>query len=268
MITAAQLLSIAPSTPRIHLEAITQSLNEVAALEAIDTPLRMAAFLSQLLHESGQFHFRSEIWGPTPAQNRYEGRRDLGNTRAGDGYRFRGRGWLQLTGRANYRTYGKQLGIDLENHPDWAAADDIAMRVAGLYWRLRGINKRADRADLEAVTRAVNGGLNGLSERRVYYRAALDVLQSMPARAPRRVFLEGAEVTGRRIALQSGVVVNAVDSSRIYVYTPVKLRVTPSSVPDAGRVFLNAVEITGQRVRSGSLTVNALEAEKLFVEIA
>lgn len=91
----------------------------------------------------------------------YEGRKDLGNTQPGDGVRYKGRGFIQLTGRANYRTYGQALGIDLEGNPDLALRPDVAAKVLAEYFKRRGIVPMADRGDWQAVRRAVNGGLNG-----------------------------------------------------------------------------------------------------------
>lgn len=140
----------------------------VAALEGaviLDTGLRLAHFLAQSGHETLGFTRMVEIWGPTPAQRRYEGRTDLGNVRAGDGYRYRGRGVLHVTGRDNYRRFGAIVGVDIESQPERAAEPAIAMALGGAYWTSRRINAAADRDDVEAVTRLVNGGLNGLDDR-------------------------------------------------------------------------------------------------------
>lgn len=141
----------------------------VAALEGaiiLDSGLRTAHFLAQAGHETAGFSRMVEIWGPTPAQRRYEGRADLGNTRAGDGFRYRGRGVLQITGRDNYRRFGALIGVDIESQPDRAAEPAIAMALACAYWTSRRINAAADRDDVEAVTRLINGGLNGIDDRR------------------------------------------------------------------------------------------------------
>lgn len=138
--------------------------------------LRFAHVLAQLAHESGGFRYMEEIWGPTPAQKGYEGRADLGNTQRGDGFLYRGRGPIQMTGRANYRTYGRLLGIDLERRPDLAAAPSIGLQVSVAYWTARGLNALADRDDIEAVTRAINGGVNGLSDRKARLAVAKGLL--------------------------------------------------------------------------------------------
>lgn len=140
----------------------------VGALEGaviLDSGLRLAYFLAQSGHETLGFTRMVEIWGPTAAQRRYEGRADLGNIRTGDGYRYRGRGVLHVTGRDNYRHFGGLIGVDLEGQPDRAAEPAIAMAVGGAYWTSRRINAAADRDDCEAVTRLINGGLNGFDDR-------------------------------------------------------------------------------------------------------
>ncbi|GAA3265828.1 glycoside hydrolase family 19 protein [Sphingomonas yabuuchiae] len=140
----------------------------VSALEGaiiLDAPLRLAHFLAQAGHESAGFTRMYEIWGPTPAQRRYEGRADLGNVKAGDGFRYRGRGILQITGRDNYRRFGKLIGVDIESQPDRAAEPAIAIALACAYWTSRRINAAADRDDIEAVTKLINGGLNGINDR-------------------------------------------------------------------------------------------------------
>src|SRR5215471_17993642 len=146
---------------------------------AIDAPLRAAAFLAQLAHESGQFRFMEEIWGPTPQQLRYEPTSSLatalGNTEAGDGKRFKGRGPIQVTGRANYLRFGGLLGVDLVTTPEQAALPELAFRIAGLYWSKKGLNELADQGTDDAfreITRRINGGFNGLADRQQFYAAA------------------------------------------------------------------------------------------------
>ncbi|WP_239017717.1 glycoside hydrolase family 19 protein [Sphingomonas aracearum] len=117
-----------------------------------------------------------EIWGPTAAQRGYEGRKDLGNTQAGDGVRFKGRGPIQVTGRANYRTYGRAIGIDLERRPDLASVPSIGLMASCAYWSAHNLNSFADRDDVEGLTRAINGGLNGLADRKARLIAARTLL--------------------------------------------------------------------------------------------
>jgi predicted chitinase len=137
-----------------------------------------AMFLAQMAHESGNFGYDEEIWGPTAAQKGYEGRSDLGNNQPGDGYKYRGRGYIQLTGRANYKQYGKILGVDLENNPDLAKDPNIAARIALEYWKKRVDRKAAQNGDVKKVTYNINGGYNGLSDRQSKYESYIKKIQS------------------------------------------------------------------------------------------
>src|SRR5438552_406834 len=118
MVSDSELSQIMPHLARAKRDLYLEPLQRAMAEFAINTFLREAAFLAQIAHESAELRFMEEIWGPTPAQRGYEGRADLGNTQPGDGKRFKGRGPIQLTGRANYRSYGQRLGVDLESHPE------------------------------------------------------------------------------------------------------------------------------------------------------
>lgn len=142
----------------------------------IDTPQRQAMFLSQIGHESGGLHWVVEIWGPTEAQKRYEVRHDLGNTQTGDGFKYRGRGLLQTTGRANYKDTGDALGVDLLSQPELLGQPALAARSAAWFWSAHGLNEIADTGDFVLATRRINGGTNGLLERLALYDAAQAVL--------------------------------------------------------------------------------------------
>ena len=141
----------------------------------IDTLLRQAHFLAQCAHESAGFTTTVELGGPSYFA-RYDGRHSLGNTQAGDGAQFRGRGLIQLTGRRNYQHFGALLGVDLIAHPAQAAAFPIAAQTAALFWREHSLNAHADRDDLLGITRAINGGLNGLASRRAFLGLAMTAL--------------------------------------------------------------------------------------------
>jgi putative chitinase len=142
----------------------------------INSPLRLAHFIAQACEETMGFKYLREIWGPTPAQTRYEGRVDLGNTHPGDGHLYLGRGIFDLTGRANYVRVGRALGIPLETQPELASDPTVAVRVACYYWQSHNISAMADADDIEKVTRAVNGGLNGFADRKMYYERAHKIL--------------------------------------------------------------------------------------------
>lgn len=121
----------------------------------------MAAFIAQIGHESGQLVYVREIWGPTPAQTKYEGRADLGNTVPGDGLKCRGRGLIQITGRANYAACGEALGLDLINHPELLEQPQYACMSAAWFWATKGLNTLADAGDFDRITKRINGWLNG-----------------------------------------------------------------------------------------------------------
>ena len=157
-------------------EAFLPHIEAAMAEFDIDTPARQAAFLSQVGHESGGLRWLTELWGPTPTQERYEGRKDLGNTEAGDGYKYRGRGLLQTTGRYNYQKTGEALGLDLLANPGLLAEPEAAARSAAWFWRVRGLNDLADAGDTMVITRRINGGLNGYAERLALYELAQQVL--------------------------------------------------------------------------------------------
>lgn len=172
-LTKAQLLAIMPLAKRVA-DAYLPHLNFAMREASITTPLRRAAFLAQLAHESLQLKFMEEIASGAA----YEGRVDLGNTHPGDGRRFKGRGPIQLTGRNNYRDAGRALGIDLLANPKRAADPDVGFRVAGWFWTTRGLNALADKRDFDRITRRINGGLNGKADRDRYYAVARRVLRA------------------------------------------------------------------------------------------
>lgn len=128
----------------------------------LDTGLRLAHFMGQCAHESGGFRYMEEI----ASGQAYEGRKDLGNVVPGDGKRYKGRGPIQLTGRANYRAFGREVGIDFESHPEIVALPSIGLMAAVRYWNSRGLNALADADDLVGITRKINGGERGLDDRK------------------------------------------------------------------------------------------------------
>ncbi len=142
----------------------------------ITAPVRLAAFLAQVGHESAGFQYTREIWGPTRAQKRYEGREDLGNTKPGDGSRFRGRGLIQITGRANYQKASVALGIDAVANPQLLEEPAMAARSAAWWWAAHGCNEIADNGTLRQLTIRINGGTNGLDDRKERWERAKAVL--------------------------------------------------------------------------------------------
>ena len=154
------------------IDGLVQYLPDVMDEYEINTRLRIAHFLGQLAHESDHFRTLEEY----ASGDSYEGRRDLGNTKRGDGRRFKGRGPIQITGRYNYRKYGNILGVDLENNPELALTPEIGVKIAAEFWNQNGLNDWADQDKIKVITRRINGGYNGLNERINKVERAKDLL--------------------------------------------------------------------------------------------
>lgn len=151
--------------------AITWAAPLNAAMQkfGIDTPARQAALLAQIGHESARLRHVRELWGPTPAQSRYEGRKDLGNSQKGDGFKYRGRGLIQVTGRANYTKAAAALGLPLVAQPELLEQPQNAANSACWFWQSNGLNAFADSGDFVGLTRRINGGTNGLADRQALW---------------------------------------------------------------------------------------------------
>ena len=174
-ITVQQLLLILPNAGQVagvYVPVLNTAMNRYQIVGA----KRVAAFIAQIGHESGQLKYVKEIWGPTAAQTRYEGRADLGNTQPGDGSKYRGRGLIQITGRANYKACGDALGLELINHPELLEKPQHACMSAAWFWATKGLSTLADEGKFETITRRINGGVNGLTDRQMLYARALKVL--------------------------------------------------------------------------------------------
>lgn len=178
-----EIISICTGSRIDRAQRFAADLSAGMALYGIDTPARQAAFLAQIGHESGGLKYTSELWGPTPAQSRYEGRADLGNTQPGDGSRFRGHGLIQTTGRANHaratyrlrQRFGAEVP-DFEASPEALAEPRWAVLSACDFWDDKNLNVLADSGDFEKLTRRINGGINGLADRQALHTAGLRAL--------------------------------------------------------------------------------------------
>jgi|DEB0MinimDraft_10_1074344.scaffolds.fasta_scaffold00353_3 predicted chitinase len=135
----------------------------------INNPTRLRMFLAQMGHESQHFQRLKENRSDASAERKYgmytSVGKKLGNTQPGDGAKFKGRGIIQLTGRYNYTHYGKALGIDLINNPELAADPKVALEIAAMYWKDKGLNELADQGNFREITRRINGGYNGYDDR-------------------------------------------------------------------------------------------------------
>jgi putative chitinase len=170
--TAEQLKQIATHATQANIATYAPILNRYMHKYNICGKLREAAFMATIIHESGSFKYVREI----ASGSAYEGRRDLGNVHKGDGVRFRGRGLLQITGRANYKQVSDALGVDFIANPELLEQPEYAAESACWWWSNRGLNRLADAGKFKEITRAVNGGYNGLADREKWYKKALEVL--------------------------------------------------------------------------------------------
>ncbi|WP_054889814.1 MULTISPECIES: glycoside hydrolase family 19 protein [unclassified Pseudomonas] len=174
-----QLQQILPSAG-LKAGVFAPVLNAAMGKFGIVTPVRQAAFIAQVGHESGQLRYVREL-----GNDKYLAKYDtgplaarLGNTPAadGDGQKYRGRGLIQITGLDNYLRCGEALGLDLVNQPELLEQPQYAAASAAWFWQQKGLNTLADRGDFETITRRINGGLNGQAERLVLWTRARKVL--------------------------------------------------------------------------------------------
>jgi putative chitinase len=165
----AKCLPYANST---SIERYGFKLLEAMETYDINTQRRQAAFIAQVAHESGSLRYVREI----ASGEAYEGRADLGNTEPGDGKRFKGRGLIQITGRANYKAISAALAYDFVSHPEDLELPGPACFSAAWFWNARQLNRLADIDAFEKITRRINGGVNGMADRMKHWETALQVL--------------------------------------------------------------------------------------------
>lgn len=206
MFNKAMLLAIFPkaANSKLDMDLLCTVLNDTFTNGPLNTLNRRASFLAQCAHESGQFTVISENLNysaaglqkvfkkyfptlelanqyarkPQMIANRvYANRMENGNEASGDGWRYRGRGFIQLTGKRNYRLCGTDLKINLLEDPDYLSRSPVgAVESALWFWQRNNLNSYADRDDLKGQTYIINGGYNGLEERLAYYEKAKQVL--------------------------------------------------------------------------------------------
>lgn len=195
MILTAQLLKqISPGTPLERLQTFVPHLNIYLPAYEIDTPIEIASYLAQVLHESGGFRWLREIWGPTKQQRRYE--RDfkqewsarnprnrlafrLGNEVKGDGKKFAGHGLIHTTGRYNHLKESLEMFKDdrLLDTPELLCTPVFAVWSSVIYWQRKKLDKVDDDLNILQETKLVNGGYNGLDDRQNYFDRAVDVFK-------------------------------------------------------------------------------------------
>jgi putative chitinase len=170
-ITTDQLIAIMPGA-RKKIPTYLDPINQVIVEADLSTKMRLAMFIAQIAHESGQLVYTLEL----ASGSAYEGRADLGNTSPGDGVRYKGRGLIQITGKANYLAIAHDLLIDVVNHPELLESPLYATRSAGWFWAKHNCNRSADTNDFITCTKRINGGTNGLADRQQFLARALQVL--------------------------------------------------------------------------------------------
>lgn len=207
----ARITTLYPEAAKAHLDAFAEQADECFGRSGIArNPIRLKFFLAQIGHESAGLTATEEnldysavrltqVWPkrfPTVAVARpfarnparladrvYAGRMGNGEEGSGDGWRFRGRGYIQLTGRDAYTAVGELTGLDLAGEPDLAAAADTALAVACGFWAWKGLNAVCDTGDFAKVTRRINGGTNGMADRLAWLEKVRGVLAE-PVQAP------------------------------------------------------------------------------------
>ncbi|MFT4155372.1 glycoside hydrolase family 19 protein [Parafilimonas sp.] len=191
---SALQIKLATSSSTANAEKFSTCINDTCSHFHINTPARALCFLAQVGHESGGLFYTEEL----ASGSAYEGRADLGNTQAGDGVRYKGRGLIQITGRANYAAISNELGIDCVKNPALLGGKNSnvctpeqlknAALSAGWFWNSRKLNDIADKIDItkpieddsnlsqfKAITKKINGGYNGLSDRVARYKAGVSL---------------------------------------------------------------------------------------------
>jgi len=201
LVTFEQLNDFFEDTNEDIIEKFVEPLNEVMAFYEINTPERISMFLAQCGHESGGLRtikenlnysadglrkiFPKYFRDLNPAEYAkkpekianvvYANRMGNGPVESGDGYRYCGRGLIQLTGKSNYAAFAADMEMPLEEATEWLSTEEGATWSAGWFWDSRELNKWADKGDVVTVTKKINGGTIGLADRQEHYAAALEV---------------------------------------------------------------------------------------------
>jgi putative chitinase len=173
LISKQQLAWVFKEADPKRIDRFLPYLNQTLEEFEINTPQRIRMFLAQIGHESGQLRYVREL----ASGEAYEGRKDLGNTSPGDGVRYKGRGLIQITGKANYVRVSQALGLPLLEKPELLEEDQNAVRSAGWFWYKNNLNSLADMGLFREVTKRINGGYNGYADRYKLYQRALEIIK-------------------------------------------------------------------------------------------
>lgn len=197
LVTEQQLRAMFPHAGA-RLDAHLPFINPALEKAPITTPERIAAFMAQLAHESGEYRYMEEIADGSA----YEGRADLGNTQPGDGRKFKGHGPIQITGRANHKACGEALGLDLIGDPTLITKPEYGTASACWFWNSRCLSPLADVGDFREITRRINGGFNGWEDRVKYWQRNRQILGlAVDARRTLRRGDRGEDVRALQTAL-------------------------------------------------------------------
>lgn len=237
LVTEALIKTVTGGSPNAdNVRSVVFGLAAAGTDAGLDQAQRFAHYLAQLAHESGRFQYDEEVWGPTPAQRRYEDRADLGHSAAvpGEAFKFRGRTGIQLTGRHNaveFRDWCRgrfdpAAVPDFEANPDLLNTDPWEGLAPIWFWDFgnptgRSLNAYADDNNLEAITRKINGGLNGFEDRtKLYVRAALVLLGYELKAGVVRQFQQDAGFTGNAVDDIPGTQTRAAMHHRLMFKAP------------------------------------------------
>jgi putative chitinase len=252
-------------------------ISEACALFEINTADRLAMFLANIGHESGALKYTAEIWGPTEAQRRYEGRRDLGNTEPGDGERYKGHGLIQTTGRANHRELQPALLLagyedvpDFEADPDALTKPRWAAASAGYYWASRGINRLADAGDFDGACDVINrgrkteaiGDSNGYADRlQRLARARFALAAAQPAVPPPVAPVQPAPAPAPAVPVRSMPAGEFITEEPITMapFIAAALPAIIESIPKLGRLFGSGSEVSERNVKAAELAVSIVQ---------
>jgi len=200
ILTKAQLAQLIPGNP--YVDHWHHALEQALPDYDINTPPRVAAFIAQCAHESGGFRFLKEnlnykaeslcrVWPryfntgnaaqyahkqEAIANRAYANRMGNGDEASGDGWKFCGRGLIQLTGRSNYQAFADSIETDIEDIPEYLQTFEGSVQSAAFFWETNNLNKWADLGDIVTLTKKINGGTLGLADRQKHYEHALHVL--------------------------------------------------------------------------------------------
>lgn len=213
----------------------------------MDKPHRAVQFYAQIMHESGDFRYDREVWGPTAAQKKYDTRTDLGNTKAadGDGKLYAGRTAMQITGKKNYGLFTEWCRAHGFNSPDFVVNPEAVNTDPweGLgplwYWDTNNLNRWADQGDIETITKKINGGINGLGDRIDHYvRLALVVLGYPPEAVKQFQAKAGLDADGdagpkTRAALHKALLVLSGSSTKLAAFSAAPVVEEKEVVPQA-----------------------------------